>query len=210
MRNPQHRDNGRVAAELLDRTGWCLYEQQGDVAVRRAGNHVPRVGDVSGGVGDDKGALGCREVAVGDVDSDSLLALGAKAIGDQGEVEPVPSALDARLLYLLDRVAEQKLGVVEEPADQRALARVDRPGHQQPKEVASVGGGHIDIGKRGALHQKYPERLRSSIAASVARSSARVSPRSVLVEAEISATTSGMVAAVDSTAPVQVMSPTVR
>jgi hypothetical protein len=42
------------------------------------------------------------------------------------------------------------------------------------------------------------------------RSSARVSPRSVIRVAAISATTSSRVAARDVTAPVQLMSPTVR
>ena len=48
------------------------------------------------------------------------------------------------------------------------------------------------------------------MAASVARSSARVSPRSVIRVAAISVTTFSWEAAVDSTAPVQLMSPTVR
>ena len=48
------------------------------------------------------------------------------------------------------------------------------------------------------------------MAASEIRSSARVSPRSVIRVAAISATTDSSVAAVDATAPVQLMSPTVR
>ena len=48
------------------------------------------------------------------------------------------------------------------------------------------------------------------MAASERRSSARVAPRSVSVEAATSATISALVAAGDSTAPVQDMSPTVR
>ena len=48
------------------------------------------------------------------------------------------------------------------------------------------------------------------MAASLVRSSARVWPRSVILVAAISAMTSLIVVAVDSTAPVQVMSPTVR
>jgi hypothetical protein len=57
-----------------------------------------------------------------------------------------------------------------------------------------------------SIQQKYPCRLRSSIAASVTRSSARVWPRSVTSVAAISATTCASVLARDSTAPVQLMS----
>ena len=48
------------------------------------------------------------------------------------------------------------------------------------------------------------------MAASELRSSARVAPRSVIRVAAISATTSGSVLASEATAPVQLMSPTVR
>ena len=48
------------------------------------------------------------------------------------------------------------------------------------------------------------------MAASLIRSSARVAPRSVMRVAATSAMTSSTVAAADSTAPVQVASPTVR
>ena len=42
-----------------------------------------------GRVGDDEAPLGGGEVAVGDVDRDPLLALGAQAVGQQREVEEV-------------------------------------------------------------------------------------------------------------------------
>lgn len=60
------------------------------------------------------------------------------------------------------------------------------------------------------VFQKYPFFLRSSIAASETRSSMRVSPRSLVREAIISRMMSSSVVALDSTAAVQVMSPTVR
>ena len=52
----------------------------------RAGDHVARVLNVAGRVGDDELALRRREVAVRDVDGDALLALGAQAVGEQREV----------------------------------------------------------------------------------------------------------------------------
>src|SRR6185437_11857532 len=86
------------------------------------------------------------------------------------------------------------LGVVEQPPDQRRLAVVDRASRGETQNI----------------HQKYPSRLRSSMAASLVRSSARVWPRSVIRVAATSAITSATVLAVEETAPVQVMSPTVR
>ena len=117
-----------------------------------------------------------------------------------------PSVSSARFVYsapirslvALDRlelVLEDRLRVVEQPPDERGLAVVDGPGGGEAQQLS---------------HQKYPSRLRSSMAASLIRSSARVAPRSVMRVAATSAMTSSMVAADDSTAPVQDASPTVR
>ena len=116
---------------------------------------------------------------------------------------------------MLELILEDRLGVVQEPPDQGRLAVVDRARGGDPQELTSgphvlvVVVGELAV-ERGIGAQKYPSRLRSSIAASVTRSSARVSPRSVMRVAAISETTSGRVVAVERTAPVQVMSPTVR
>ena len=40
--------------------------------------------------------LGRREVAIGDVDGDALLALGAQAVGEQREIECAGRAIDRR------------------------------------------------------------------------------------------------------------------
>jgi hypothetical protein len=72
-------------------------EDQGELGRRGAGDHVARVLDVARGVGEDVRPGGGREVAVGDVDGDALLALGAQAVGEQGQVGRVeaPVAADA-------------------------------------------------------------------------------------------------------------------
>jgi len=49
--------------------------------------HVPRVLDVSRAVGDDELPVRRRRVAVRDVDRDALFALGAQAVGDEGQVD---------------------------------------------------------------------------------------------------------------------------
>src|SRR5215510_3562063 len=125
-----------------------------------------------------------------------------------------PSVSSARLVYSSPRaelVLEDGLRVEQQPPDEGALAVIHRACGREPQDVGLMTGPgtHHGFGVL-ARHQKYPSRLRSSMAASLVRSSARVWPRSVMRVAAISAMTSATVVAVDSTAPVQDMSPTVR
>ena len=81
-----------------------------------------------GRVGDDELALLGREEAVGDVDGDALLALGGEAVDQQREVDLLPLRADP-LAVGFERgelVLEDHLRIVEQPADQRRLAVVDR------------------------------------------------------------------------------------
>src|SRR5665647_2799496 len=114
-----------------------------------------------------------------------------------------------RLRGRLHLVDHDLLRVVEESPDQSRLPVVDGACRDEPQQV---GGARRSLPRRRNIvrHQKYPTRLRSSIAASLTRSSARVSPRSVTRVAMISATTSSSFDASDITPPVHVMSPTVR
>ena len=76
--------------------GTGVDEDHREVRGRAARDHVPGVLEVAGRVGDDELAPGRREVAVGDVDRDPLLPLGAQAVGQEGEVEPVAAAASRR------------------------------------------------------------------------------------------------------------------
>ncbi len=71
-------------------------EQQHEVGRRTARDHVARVLGVPGGVGDDEPAFRRREVAVGDVDRDALLALGPEPVGEKGEVHVLVAPGQAR------------------------------------------------------------------------------------------------------------------
>ena len=83
---PQQRGDERVAARLLEHALARVDQDEREVGGRRAGDHVARVLHVAGRVGDDELAPRRGEVAVGDVDRDALLALGAQAVGEQREV----------------------------------------------------------------------------------------------------------------------------
>ena len=84
-----------------------------------------------GGVGDDEFPLGRCEVAVRDIDRDALLALGAQAVGDQGQVGVVVSALLGGAFHRGQLVFHDGLGVIQQTADERGLAVVDGAGGGQ-------------------------------------------------------------------------------
>jgi hypothetical protein len=104
VRHPQQSRDGGVAAALLGHAVPDVHEHDGDVGGRRAGDHVPRVLDVAGGVGEHERPARRREVPVRDVDRDALLALGAQAVREQ------------------------------RPAEQGRFAVVDRPGGGDPQQ----------------------------------------------------------------------------
>ena len=112
----------RVCSTMPWRASTSTMRQVGG---RRAGDGVAGVLHVAGAVGDDEVARRRREVAVGDVDRDALLALGPQAVGEQGEVDVVVAAALADGLDVLELVLEDRLRVVQQPADQRRLAVVD-------------------------------------------------------------------------------------
>ena len=100
-------------------------EHDRDVGGRCAGDHVARVLRVARRVGDDEAAARCGEVAMSDVDGDALLALGTQTIGQQCEVALAVAVAPAGLLDRGELILEHRLGVVQQPTDQRALAVVD-------------------------------------------------------------------------------------
>ena len=77
-----------------------------------------------------------REVAVGDVDRDALLALGAEAVGEEREVERRrrEAPLGRGAGDLLELVGEDRLGVVEQAPDEGGLAVVDGAGGREAEQ----------------------------------------------------------------------------
>jgi hypothetical protein len=91
--DPQQIGDKGVPAGLLDHAQPGVDEDDGEVRGRGAGDHVAGVLDVAGRVGDDELAFRGREVAVGHVDGDALLALGAEPVGEEREVDVFVAAL---------------------------------------------------------------------------------------------------------------------
>jgi len=107
---------------------------------------------MAGRIGDDELALGAGEEAVGDVDGDALLALGGKAVDEEGEVDRF--ALRAVALAIaferFELVVENLARVVEQAADEGRLAVVDAAAGDEAQQLlvlllvepgADVGGG---------------------------------------------------------------------
>jgi hypothetical protein len=126
-----------VAAGLRHDAVAGVDQDDRQVAVAGPGGHVAGVLLVAGAVGDDELAAVGAEVAVGDVDGDALLTLGAQAVGEQREVDAAAGgalfdgvAADGGELVLVDLA-----GVVEEAADEGALAVVDAAAGEQAQEL---------------------------------------------------------------------------
>ena len=142
--------NASVAAGLREDAFARVDEDDGDVGGGGAGGHVARVLLVTGSVGDDEFALRGREVAVGDVDGNALLAFGAKAVGELGEVDGGVAG-DGANVVVVDVVR-----VVKQAADERGFAIVDAAGggeaEQSPWRVRLRGAARWEDADRTRVH----------------------------------------------------------
>ena len=125
----------RVPARLRAHAVARVDQQDRHVGGRGAGRHVARVLLVAGRVGEDELAPRGREVAVGDVDRDALLALGPQAVGEQREVDRAGGAVLRRLLDRVHLVLVDRPRVVQQPPDQRALPIVDAAGRADAQQT---------------------------------------------------------------------------
>ncbi len=143
-RTPSRAVIAGVAAGLRKDAFAGVDEDDGDVGGGGAGGHVAGVLLVAGGVGDDELAACGGEVAVGDVDGDALLALGAEAVGEQREIEHA-GAGGALAFDGLELVFVDALGVVEEATDEGGFAVVDGAGGGEAEEVFAALCGEVGV-----------------------------------------------------------------
>ena len=143
MRDPEERGDQRMPACLLKHPFACIHQHQGEVGRGCPGHHVARVLDVSRGVGDDELPPSGREEAIGDIDGDPLLALGAQAVGQEREVELILPPLGGRLLDRRELVVKDRLRVVQKPADKGRLPVVDASGGRELEKVRMVAQGRV-------------------------------------------------------------------
>ena len=192
--HPQQRGQEGVAPGLLDDALAGVDQHHGQVGRRVPGDHVAGVLHVAGGVGDDELAGGRGEVAVGHVDGDALLALGPQPVGQQGEVGVVVAALRPT------PARRPRAGPRRSPWSRRAGDRSACSCRRRPSRRWRTAAVPSEVPLALAvLHGRLAHPV---VGAGGARSVSR--------EAATSRMMSSTVAAADSTAPVQVMSPTVR
>ena len=112
-------------------------QHHGGVGGRSAGGHVARVLLVARAIGDDELAAWRLEIAIGHVDGDALLALGLQAVDQQGEIgdfarrAPAPAVVRDGGKLVVEHLAR----VVQQAADQRALAVVDAAAGDEAQQV---------------------------------------------------------------------------
>ena len=124
-----------MAAALLDDAQARIHQHDREIRGRGAGDHVAGVLHVAGRVGDDEFAARRGEVAVGDVDGDALLALGAKTVGEIGEIDLAAAGDVGGALERLELVFHQRLRIVEQPADERGLAVIHRAAGVEAEKI---------------------------------------------------------------------------
>ncbi len=129
VRDSEQRGDVRVALGLLEHALARVDEDHRQVGGRRSRDHVAGVLQMARRVGDDERPPRRREIAVRDVDRDALLTLGAQAVDEQRQVDDARAATPSRrLLDVLELVFHNRLGVEQQPPDQRRLAVVDGAG----------------------------------------------------------------------------------
>ena len=112
---------------------------------RSTGRHVTGVLLMAGGIGDDELALGSREVAVGNVDGNTLLTLGLQAIHQQRQIHLFASGAgllgvtgDGFHVIFIDH-----LGVMQQTPDQGALAVIDVTAGQKAQQFLAFVLGQV-------------------------------------------------------------------
>jgi len=104
----------------------CSVDEDNDeVGVRGAGDHVAGILDMTRGVGNDEFTPRRRKIFVGDVDGNALFPFGAQAIREEGQVDPAVLFVAALPFECFQLVGQNAFAIVKEAADQGAFPVVD-------------------------------------------------------------------------------------
>ena len=136
----KERHDERMPLRLREHAVAGVDQDDREIGRRSARRHVARVLLVAGRVGDDELPLVGREITVGDVDRDPLLPLVLEAVGEEREIDFAAGRAVAARVFL-DRgelILVDHLRLVEEPADQRALAVVHAAAGDEPQQLLAL------------------------------------------------------------------------
>ena len=108
------------------------------MGIRRSGDHVARVLLMAGRVGQDELSAGRAEITVSDVDGDSLLPLGAQAIGQQRKIGLACAAVQRGARDGVHLVLIHIARIEQQAPDEGRLAIVDASGSGKTQKVFAV------------------------------------------------------------------------
>ncbi len=150
-----------VPAGLRLHTVAGVDQDDGQVAGRGAGRHVAGVLLMAGCVGNDEFAARGREIAVGHINGDALFPFGLQTVHQQRRIEIVAGGAEFRAvlangsnLILIDH-----LGVMQQSADEGALAVIDVAAGQETQQFLALMLGEVFVDVTGdqvglVCHQK--------------------------------------------------------
>ena len=131
-----------MAAGILLHSLRRVDDQQGRLGAGRAGDHVLQELDVAGSIQDEVGPPGCLEEDPRGIDGDPLGLFVLQGVEEEGVLERLRAALAGRP-NLLQLALGQRMGVGQQPADDRALAVVDVA---DDDDVHPLGAGRAGAG----------------------------------------------------------------
>ena len=127
-----------MAARLLAHAFGGVDHQDGGLRLGDAGDRVLQELLVAGRVDDDVAALGGLEEDLRGVDGDALVALGLQRVEQERPFE-LAAALVRRGLQLRELAFGQRVGVVQQAADQARLAVIDMADDREGKALGQRG-----------------------------------------------------------------------
>ena len=142
-----------MASALLDHSLTCIDEDDREICRGSPGDHVACVLHMARGISDDELAMRCREVTIGHIDRDTLLAFGAEAISKVCEIDLSAAGDVGGALEGLDLVLHEGLGVVEKASDQGRLAVINGSASVEAEKVYGMRVGSWELGA-GSWHEK--------------------------------------------------------
>ena len=116
-----------MTAGLGDDAGTGIYQDDGQVGSRTAGNHVTGILFVSRSVGDDELTVVGREITVSHVDGDTLFTFGFQSVEQQGIVDVFAGVTHTLAVAFqgIKLVFIQFLTVEQQTSDEGGLSVVD-------------------------------------------------------------------------------------
>ena len=88
MLDTQHGSDDRMTACLFQHTLTCIDQNDDRIGMAGAGDHISRVLNMTGRIGDNELPDRCGKISIGDIDRDALFPLSTKPVGQERQVDP--------------------------------------------------------------------------------------------------------------------------